>query len=400
MRVIKILLPIIFFCLPTILSAQINFEQGYYIDNTSNRVEGFIENVEWLDNPSEIKFKSTENSQSVTITKSEIKEFGITNGAVYTRYKVAIDKSSDATNNLSETRAPIFEEEELLLKKIIEGKASLYFYSGFGVVRFFYTHDNSPIQQLIYKRFQMINSDIGTNERYKQQLKTDLNCTNFTVKTFEKLKYRKEELSTLFKNYNTCSNSTSTEYKQVSKISEGEQKIRLRVKAGIRNNMFSYETSSGLNIDFPDKVGIQLGLEGEFIFKFNRNKWSALLDATYFDYSDENRLDLGAFDQDVAIDYSGIELGIGIRHSFFLNDDSRLFLNVSYVTPLHFDESLTRSLSTDLDEFSNVASAVFGGGFEFKDFSIELRYISKRSLLKTLNSNYSAFSATIGYSFL
>lgn len=55
---LKQFLFLIIFSITSISNAQINFEAGYYINNSNTKIEGFIENIEWLDNPTEIKFKS------------------------------------------------------------------------------------------------------------------------------------------------------------------------------------------------------------------------------------------------------------------------------------------------------------------------------------------------------
>lgn len=378
--------------------AQVIFEPAYYIDNSNSKIEGLIQNVEWVNNPSEIKFKSNEQSESKTIAIENIKEFGIVNGAVYSRYDVAIDKSSDDNDNLSEVRSPEFENETLFLKKIIEGKASLYYYSGFGVKRFFYTLDDSSVKQLVYKRFQNSGTEIRVNELYKQELKTDLACATISESTYKNLKYTLSSLSSFFKLYNTCSGSTSVVYNQISKRTTSDKNVRLRLKAGARSNSFSFESPGGLTTaEFSSQIGVQVGIEGEFIFQFNRNKWSALLEATYFNYSDEDRLRISSFDQNVAVEYSGLELGFGARHSFFLENKSRLFINAGLVVPFSFNQSLTQTISADFEEFNTTINASFGAGFEYKDLSIEVRYNTPRNVIDDINAEYSSYSVTIGY---
>lgn len=378
--------------------AQVIFEPAYYIDNSNSRVAGFIQNVEWVDNPTEIKFKSNEQSESKTLPIENIKEFGIVNGAVYSRYDVAIDKSSDDNDNLSEVRAPEFENETLFLKKIIEGKASLYYYSGSGVKRFFYTLDDSGIQQLVYKRFQNSGTEIRVNELYKQDLKNKFICKRFNENTYKNLNYTLASLTSFFKSYNDCSGSTNVVYDQVSKRTTSDKNFRLRLKAGARSNSFSFESPGGLTTaEFPSQIGVQVGLEGEFIFQFNRNKWSALLEATYFSYSDEDRIRISSFDQNVAVEYSGIEVGFGARHSFFLENKSRLFINAGVAIPLNFDQSLTQTISADFEEFNTAINASFGAGFEYEDFSVEVRYNTPRNLIDDINASYSSYSLTLGY---
>ena len=238
---LKQFLFLIIFSITSISNAQINFEAGYYINDSNTKIEGFIQNIEWLDNPTEIKFKSNLEAESKTITIDNVKEFGIIDGVAYERFDVQIDKSSDDPKNLSELRSPEFENETLLLKKIIEGKASLYYYSGFGIVRFFYSQDDNPIKQLVYKRFQNSGTEIGVNELYKQELKTYLTCATISETKYKNLKYKLTSLIPFFKLYNECNGSPSIVYNQVSKSTRLDKNFRLRLKAGARNNSFSFE---------------------------------------------------------------------------------------------------------------------------------------------------------------
>lgn len=382
----------------TVSNAQINFEPAYYITNSNSKIEGFIQNIDWLDNPTEIKFKSSEQSESTTFTVDDIKEFGIVDGVVYKRYDVSIDKSSDSNDRLSEERAPVFENETLLLKKIIEGEASLYYYSGFGVKRFFYTLDDTPIKPLVYKRFRNSATEIGVNELYKQELKTYLTCSTISDSNYKNLKYKISPLLNFFKLYNECKGSASTVFNQESQKFSGESNFKLRAKVGARSNSFSFTSNNSNTVtDFPNKIGVQLGLEGEFIFNFNRNKWSALVEATYFGYTDEIMGSGSGFNQTFEIDYSAIEFSLGARHSFFFNENSRAFVTLNYILPININQSLTRSISSDFDEFTTLSNVALGAGVEYKKISAEFKYGFDRSLINGLDTKYSNISLTVGY---
>ena len=40
--------------------AQTSFEKGYFINNEGQKTDCLIKNIDWKDNPTEIKFKYTE----------------------------------------------------------------------------------------------------------------------------------------------------------------------------------------------------------------------------------------------------------------------------------------------------------------------------------------------------
>ena len=100
------------------LQAQIEFEKGYYIDD-SGKHETLIKNIDWKNNPSEIEIKASENATSTFKSISEISEFGITNQAKYIKREVKIDYSSTNLSEISKQRNPEFETKTVLLLALI-----------------------------------------------------------------------------------------------------------------------------------------------------------------------------------------------------------------------------------------------------------------------------------------
>ena len=197
--------------LVTILSlngySQISFEKGYYIDDSDQKVDCLIKNIDWRFNPTEFEYKLSENAEQKTATIKSIKEFGIYNISKYTRHSVQIDKSSDIVDQLSVVRNPIFEEEQLFLKVLVEGKANLYLFEEKNLERFFYNKDSSEVKQLIYKRYRTSDDKVGTNTRFKQTLLYDLKCETVSSTFVEKMSYQLKDLVNLFVKYNECTDS-------------------------------------------------------------------------------------------------------------------------------------------------------------------------------------------------
>ena len=107
---------------------QISFDQGYIIDNTNQKTNCLIKNLDWKNNPNEIEYKLFENTKPVKVAVQSIKEFGIDNVSKYISCNVNIDRSSEITNKLSRNKEPNFKKEVLFLKVLIEGNANLYVY--------------------------------------------------------------------------------------------------------------------------------------------------------------------------------------------------------------------------------------------------------------------------------
>ena len=190
------------FLLTIILSfncySQISFEKGYYIDNSNQKTNCLIKNIDWKNNPTEFEYKLSENSESKKVTIKSIKEFGIDNFSKYIRSIVNIDRSSENINKLSNDRNPIFKEEELFLKVLVEGKANLYLFEDGSLRRYFFNKENTTIEQLVFKSYKTSNDKIGKNNRFKNQLWNNLKCPNFKITKVENLDYQKNDLIDFF----------------------------------------------------------------------------------------------------------------------------------------------------------------------------------------------------------
>ncbi|MGB8705710.1 MAG: hypothetical protein WCD31_11825 [Gillisia sp.] len=117
--------------------SQVSFEDGYYITNSNQKINCQIKNIDWIDTPTEFEYRLSKDATPKTLTIDSVKEFGIDNESRYERFTVDIDRSAEKTENLSENKNPEFKQEQLFLKLLIKGKASLYVYKDHGLWRFF-----------------------------------------------------------------------------------------------------------------------------------------------------------------------------------------------------------------------------------------------------------------------
>ncbi|WP_227740356.1 hypothetical protein [Salegentibacter sp. BLCTC] len=111
------------FLLFTILSlncfSQITFEKGYYIDETNQRLNCLIRNVDWRNNPNKFEYKLSEEAEIKTASLNSVKEFAIKGVSKYVRSEVEIDRSSKNINKLSTEKNPVFQKETLFLKVLV-----------------------------------------------------------------------------------------------------------------------------------------------------------------------------------------------------------------------------------------------------------------------------------------
>lgn len=128
----------------------------------------------------------------------------------YKRFKVNIDRTSDNINILSTNKNPIWKEEILFLKLLIEGDATLYSYLQENLTRYFYETKNIKLEQLVYLKYlsdetnQEIYSstdNIKENNQYRQQLYNNVKCDNISESDLKKVTYRKSSLVKYFSKY-------------------------------------------------------------------------------------------------------------------------------------------------------------------------------------------------------
>lgn len=386
--------------------SQIIFEKGYFINESNSKTECLIKNIDWKNNPTEFEYRLSPNEPVQKASINTVKEFGINNVSKYIRTKTNIDRSSEQIEKMSSERDPLFQEELLFLKVLIEGKASLFHYNDGNLTRFFYEANGSGINQLVYKKY-LIADKVSENNEFKQQLFQQLKCEGIGIDEIRRLKYSKRDLEKLFIKYNECISHNYINFnpKQKSDL------FNLTIRPGINYSSLEIQNSlTGLDYtDFGSKAGIRLGVEAEFILPFNKNKWSLIFEPTYQQYKSEQSEESITVLGGVVIskvDYKSIEFPVGLRHHLYLNDRSKLFANVSYV--FSYDRKSTinflrkdNSMLSSLDIKANPAVA-FGLGYKYKDkYGVEMRYGTRRNILggySYWNSYFNTISVAFGYS--
>ncbi|MCG9793615.1 PorT family protein [Flavobacterium algicola] len=384
---------ILFLLIYSISYSQITFEKGYFITTNGEKVICQIKNLDWMNSPSEFEYRLSEIDQVKKATIQTVKEFSIDNFSKYVRSYVGIDRSSNKINELSEVRSAILEEEELFLKVLIEGEASLYRYNSPDIVRFFYTINDSKIEQLIFKLYKFNTGEFNENNEYRQQLLLKLKCEKITEKDFKYLEYDEKELKKLFIKYNQCRNKDF-------KIMQPKEKkdlfnLTLRPRFNFSSFKLSNFGSTTGNIDYGNNQTLGFGIESEIIFGFNKNKWSLILEPTYQYFKSQKEV----YNFKTSIDYKSIELPIGIRYYMFLNENSKLFLNGAYVIDFSLNSELFRG--GEILDISNAYNFAFGIGYKIKDrYSVEFRMQTARNLQKDYvyyTSSYQQASMILGY---
>lgn len=384
---------ILFFALTT--QAQITYEKGYFINNNNTKTACLIKNLDWKNNPTEFEYKLEETGNSKKQNINDIKEFGVYSISKYKRFTVKMDTSAIHLEELSTLRNPQFKELTIFLKTLIEGKANLYFFQDGNTRKYFFDSDNHSIQELIYKQFRSSYNKFGINELYKLQLSTYLKCDGITKEQIKKINYNKSELIKFFKKYNLCENSEIVNYNANDKKRD---LFNLRIRPGITYSSLDISNSlkSQHAIDYDSEIGFRFGIEIESILPFNKNKWSIFVEPTYQYYKTSSESNSGLSE----VDYSSVEIPLGVRHYFFLKNKSKIFLNAAYVFDLPINQDIDFEKTQSL-KISTINNLTVGVGYDYKSkFNIELRYGFTREVLNPYvywSSNYTSASLIFGY---
>ncbi len=380
--------------------AQIQFEKGYFINNEGERTECLIKNKDWRYNPVKFDYKLSEDTPPNKRSLDEIKEFGIYKFSKYIKAIVEIDRSGEKSHNMSNTSEPIFSKEELFLKVLIEGRATLYLFEDGSNSRFFYKTENSGINQLIFKTYITPKNKIRKNETYKYQLFNNLRYDGFTAYGLHEITFSKKELVDHFEKFNLKKGS-----EQIIHVNKNKKNaFNISILTGMRNSTINFKKGynfiSGASI--KNEKGFTIGLETEVIFQYNRNKWAFAISPTY-QYFNSEKVESGYTKRKIKVNYSSIELPFGIRHYFFLNGNSRFFITGSYIIDLNLNsriESGSTLLHTSYLKVKSKNNFAVELGYKYKRYGLNLKYSFNREIMESYpewSAKHSGISLLIGY---
>lgn len=385
--------------------SQGQFKSGYFIKNNDTKITCFIYPIDWSKNPISFQYKLSEKADTEIGKIENIKEFGYGNAAKFIRATVNIDQSSEAIASLTYDRNPIFKEETLYLKVLVEGKASLFFTSRELKSRFYFNFDDGKIEQLIYKSYLVTRSKIGRNNRYKQQLATQLICGKLDEKDFENLEYKTNKLTDVFETYNSCEESDFVSFEKIKKdeieMEKGKYKgkLNLSLRPGVTFSKY-YITTDIQREDFDNKVGYRIGLELEYLFPSKERNWAIFIEPSFRNYESQREIQYVDFFSikeftTITVKKTSFDILTGPRYYFHLGEKSSIFADISLLIDTNFNSETTSSKEDSFDRDWGVdLGSSFGLGYRYnKDLSLQFRY-------NNYLSNFSSTSLVLGYNFL
>lgn len=396
------------------LFSQINFKEGYFINNNGKKIICLIENTDNVENLKDLKYKLPNNSTVYKENINNLTEFSIYKKYRYKKFNVKIDVSD--LSKTSKTRAPNYKERSIFLKYIVQSNANLLLFKQNNIEKFFYQIGNETPIQLEYKKYLINETRVMENRNYLVQIKRILNCdglNNFNVK------YTLNNLKKYFIKYNDC----KYDKKSITYSKKSSVEFNLSLRPGVSLNITSLDFNKFIPYSIPNgtrrengkvktenSITLRFGIELEFILPKTNKKWAFILEPTYFEYeAPEKERDLifegGSSESSKSkYEYSGISFPIGLRHYMYLNKKSKFFANVNYNFNSLYFTNMVRHANTNY-EIDNVSFFDFGGGYKYKDkFSFELKYIPNINLRKGYlgdvslkKINFSSIQFILGY---
>ena len=385
---------------------QIEFEKGYFIDNEGVQTECLVKNMAWDSNPTEFSYKLVLDGKVERNNIQNVKEFCVYNQIKYIRFEVDIDRSSMDPNRLSEYRVPQWSKEIVFLQVVLEGNATLYLFKDGRMIKYFYSVKDIHPKQLVYKKyFKEDKLTAAVNKRYQNQLWTDLKLDGSTMSSVTNVSYKVSSLSNYFKKYNgQFGNNSTVVYK--NSIKGDGAKLNLKFQTGIAYSSLSISNSqSNQKIDFGSKTNVRLGVELEMLLPFNNGKWSFFVDPTFEKFTSEvNTFNYWEDPEKVKAEIHSFRISFGLRHYFYINEQSKIFINITMPYHLNSNSKIDFVGDRDLDVSSSTLSFVgVGLGYSYKGFSAEFRRDPNRVLLSEYmlwHEEVSDYSLTLSYRLL
>ncbi|MEM1336568.1 MAG: hypothetical protein AAF634_06670 [Bacteroidota bacterium] len=375
--------------------SQQRFSPGYFIDNTGKKTDCLIKDKGWLKTPEVFIYKLSETDGESELNITNTVEVGVGTTLIFKRAVVEADLNDDITSN----GKAVLQEQKIFLRILVDGeKASLSEYSTSGNKYFFYEIKGAKeLTQLIRKKFYTDNRNIQTNFKFRTQLLQFAYCDEMPLESYDNLKYKESSLINFFEAYNRCTGGASETYKYRAK-GKGLN-LKLNVGSSFLTYALDQPTSNRADVDLEFDPSIKLGLELEYYFNLNRNKWSIVLDASYERFRESSSPTPEDNDSAKIPDFSSFNLGFGVRHHVYFNQNNKLFFNLLFYNQLIEDVRVDFGQRIDID-VPDYSGIMLGLGFTHKRVQIEIGYLVSQVSFEVVpfwDTNLNGFVVDVNY---
>jgi len=399
---INLILILLFFSNCVSLPAQNYFENGTITLKDQSTVTCEIEYQNWDLSPTSISFRTPKSKKITKVSIQEVEKFSVGNYIKFENHTVEIDTSSYHPSNYSKSRKPKNIIKEVFLRKIIEGDFELLQYQSKSYQKFYLKTHSTGLVQLIYKPYQRDSKQVFYNETFKTQLQSLCACEGMNDARATIVKYSKKSMIDFLEEFAKCNSERIVLTSKIKKF----DLFNIIVKPSLRssNLILRNSTLEGYDYNLPLRLMGTIGIEVEFVVPSSEKQWSFFVEPTYNRYSFTTPE--SSFPK-VLFKYNSIEVPLGSRYYFNLNDNSQISLEGTMFLDFPFSsassiqrDDFTTDFKLDVISFVNFGSAI--GYRLLNNFSVQFRYSYSRQLYTfrpSWNAKYHTYSLLFGYSF-
>ena len=280
---------------------------------------------------------------------------------------------------MSYNRFPETKKVTVLLKVLVEGGATLFYYEQPRIKDFFSKVADKPIEPLVYKQYINSSNQVKENMEFHHYLSVNLTCKDIGLPAIEKTGYKEKDLIQLYQKYNACINPNT-----VATTFDGQkqQKLNFKIVAQLNRNNLEFFSSFIPDGDvIANNIAPSIGFELERILPFNGNKWGIFVAPNYYAYKVTTN----------KAQYSALEIPVNVRYYMFLKNNNRIFLNAGVV----LNKPFIKELQMDNQNTYKVGVRVGangGIGYAFGKWAAELRYYKPLNIMDNYLQIYTKYN--------
>lgn len=370
-----VLIPFIFLFLQFV-TAQ--YESGYIVTKAGENKIGFIKSQNWNVGFEQIKFKNKLEEDAQDIAVYNLSQFGIGNDIKFVVDKVLIDMSSENINNLSFKKAPVLESKTIALRKLVDGKISLYEYQFANGTRFFYKKPNQNFVQLISKRYLTPARKVGVNDDFKVQLNLLLEDQKDVLKNkLSIVKYSRKSIAKLISEYNLLTSEGSDDYfGQIEK----ETSFKISLHIGQERSTFTVGVFNGEAV-FPDFNRTIYGGEIEFLMLNKKlGLFTGFTAKSNVSETAEYETSISGLFRSTSIAYKNNTVNLGFKGYI------ETFRNLDLILSTGLSQHIVSEFTSGSEIFNrNATDFFFGAGIGYKKVFAEVRFFGDALFIENLS---------------
>lgn len=371
------------------LLAQNNFELGYYIDESGNKIEGNISEIEISNFPEYFFYRKGNKTEEINVNSVNTIKYGT---EVFEKKQFQYDPSIKLDiDKMSKNKELNLVSKTAFLQLLVNGNYKLYKYVENGVTTFFYEDDSNKLTTLKYKKYLLNNTDIDENKEYLNQLSQNINSGTKQVEGYySTIKYNDNDLKEYFTKIN--GNSVKVERKS---------KVKFNIFAGY----FLHSMDINFITDVPAENYGHFSIMPEIEYVLDQNKinpTSFYFNAKFHSFKKEFVEKVVRDDWHHKVNYQSIYVSFGVKKYFLSSENIQFYgkLGVGLNNPVKHEIEMPldawRVKPIYLSHFGGGISPGIGAKF-FDSFLVEVDYDYIFNTL-FINKNTS-LNFKVGYSF-